>query len=246
MASANLHPSRWVPLFALGLLALPAEAQASHCTGCEAPTPIAVHVAPAVILPTGPLVITMEQALAGHDFQIDPAYWDTIEIEVRSDDGTTIEGNLEALDGFSPRLWRPATPLPSGDYAVSARIVPDDECAGYEQEFEVTVQETLELPAIPEVVIAPEARFRAEASSSNYVCCDGAIPYRPAPPGSGCFNPPTPLEWLDGFCTPLTEDHWLQVDASLDQSATGFFTLRETTTGDRPAAGSIALVLEVG
>lgn len=204
-----------------------------------------MRVVPAVIPPMGPLVVTMEQNLASYDFQIDPAYWNTIQVEVRSDDGTLIEGDLETLEGFSPRLWRPAAPLPAGDYTATARIVPEDHCTGYEQEFELEVHEALELPAPPEVLIATEARSRAEASATNYVCCDGAIPYRPDPPGSGCFNPPTPLKWQQGFCTPLTHDHWLRVDASLDESATGFFTLREVTTGDRPAAGSTALMLEV-
>jgi len=193
----------------------------------------------------GPLVITMEQAFAGYDLQIDPAYWDTVHVEVQRDDGTLVEGSLDPLEGFSPRLWRPSEVLLSGNYTVTARITPDDECPGYEQAFEITAQEALEFPALPDVQVVSEPHSRAEASIRNYVCCDGAKPYRPDPPGSGCLNSPTPLEWLDGFCTPLTEDHWLRVEASIDESADGFFTLRETTTGDRPAAGSTTVLLEV-
>ncbi len=227
------------------LLALPGPAHASHCTGCETPAPIAIQVVPAIIPVTGPLVITMEQMHAWYDFQIDPAHWETVQVEVLSDDGMLAEGDLQILEGFSPRLWRPATPLLPGGYTVTARIVPDDECPAYEQEFEVTVQQTVELPAEPEVLITTEARSRANSNFSNYVCCDGAKPYHPDEPGSGCFSQPQSTEWLAGFCTPLTEDHWLRVEASLEEPATGFFTLRETTTGDRPAGGSTAVLLEI-
>jgi len=229
----------------LASLLLPTRAQASHCTGCETPTPVAVQVLPAAIPPTGPLVITMEQMFAWYDFQIDPTYWDTIQVEVHDGGGTLVEGGLETLEGFSPRLWRPATPLSTGDYTVTARIVPENHCTGYEQEFEVTVQQTVELPAEPEVLITTEARSRADSNFSNYVCCDAAKPYHPDEPGSGCFSQPQSTEWLAGFCTPLTEDHWLRVEASLEAPAAGFFTLRETTTGDRPASGSTAVLLEI-
>ncbi len=238
---------RHLPLLAVPLVALafPASVHASHCTGCTTPAPVAVGVAPAVIAPSGPLVITMEQSLPSYDFQIDPVYWDTVEVEVRSDDGMPIEGVLEPLEGFSPRLWRPATPLLPGTYTITTRILPDDECTGSEEAFEVAVQETLELPTTPSVLVVTEARARADASFSNYVCCDGARPYHPGQPGTGCFPPPLSVEWLDGFCAPLSEDHWLRVDAELDASTEGFFTLRETTTDDRPASGSTALMLEI-
>ena len=223
----------------------PLHAAASHCEGCTTPRPSQMSIAPAEVGPDDPLVITMEQALPGQGYLIDPSHWDTVEVLVEDGEGAVVEGELLQLEGYTPALWRPTTPFIPGTYAVTARAVPNDDCPAVEETVEVVVLATAPPSDPPSLEVSSTARTREFDALDNYVCCDGARPYHPDVPGTGCFPTPQAPEWLEGHCSPIARNHTLTLDASIDAASTGRYTLRESTTGARPNQGSTRILIEV-
>ncbi|MEM6289782.1 MAG: hypothetical protein AAGA54_00910 [Myxococcota bacterium] len=221
------------------------DASASHCAGCTEPLPVAMEVAPSVVGPSGPLAVTMTPEFPSKDHPIDPIHWETVAVEIRNSEGMVLPGSVHAVDGFSPRLWYPAAAMPPGSYTVTTSVTPTDEhCSPWDEAFDVEVVQDLELPPVPDVVVATEPHSRALSDFTNYVCCEGGRPYRPSEPGTGCF-PSTPLPSWNSFCAPQNNSHWLRVNASVDAATEGFFTLREVTTSVRPQRGNTALDLDL-
>ncbi len=202
-------------------------------------------IAPAEVGPDDPIVITMEQLLPGQGYVIDPSHWDSVEVFVETRRGESVAGALVQLEGFTPAVWRPTDALIPGAYTVTALVVPDDDCPLVEHTTEVVVLSN-ELPTTPpSLEVMSTAHARELGDLENYVCCDGARPYYPGVPGTGCFPTPQTPEWLEGHCSPIARNHTLTLDASIDASLVGRYTLRESTTGARPNQGSTRMLIEV-
>lgn len=226
-------------LASLALAAALAPARADACSPafCRAWKSLeVVHTTP--VPGEGVLVIA---ATFGEGFD-DPIDTDlgAVLVEVSSEMGEIITGELELVDDPLVLVWRPDAPLQPGNYDVQVSAdnsVFGDEgwCADANVNAGATVEITADPladlaapPIVGEAEVVVEELFGLE----SLVCCDDAYPVE-----VDCGYPG--VQWSSGFCAPTSGSRRLKATFTVDAGALAASAGQIVVTGFDLASGTL-------